>query len=694
MEEIETLQSPSDVSLELVPCAICSRTFLPASLLKHSKVCEKNARKKRKIFDSLKQRIEGTDLAEFHQKSYLKSKQHEEPEPKLIKNNWKQKHMQLVEAIRAAKGTNNEQTENNEMKYQKRKSANIGTPTNTRCPSCDRNFGPKAYDRHVEWCKEKRTSEIHKSPASMLAKERLEARIKYKVPPLCKAKKITVKEKYSPTQNSPRNMKSASACTLDRSPSVRKSKNSIQRGGDSSQDEYLEKKVGDIGVKQVVSERILKDEVKNQNSKYDPFVSAERQFMELLECDDFKPFKPTKTSPITPKLQSPKPTQKLHQKIHYHQDKQKLEKSKNAIPNNKRASVIDPPLDFRDRLSMLNDDFDLIENLINENFTKTTTFHKNNEVNKKLNVFSQKFSDELNTIDPKLINETDNLSIPDHFDQNYEGSPTSTSTLNCFDTFLNGTEIKLNESMSMLEDVSNSFLEDKDLDEVLIALKSPDTYDKQRKVSEKVSKLPKKSSDKSKLLNSSAGCSAKKKNLSSLKRSISLLDQKPKPLKNKQDVQNYFNEQEKNSAKVIIHSIEAQKPPPLIMNDELFSVDDDMYEEYKKYEELYLKEREEELRKEEIDEEDNRNSKISADSAYGSLTRKSTPKTRARSTKLAPLDKHKILPDSPSSSSSESSPIPSNVPLKMSKFCHECGSKYPLAAAKFCVECGIKRLVL
>jgi len=29
---------------------------------------------------------------------------------------------------------------------------------------------------------------------------------------------------------------------------------------------------------------------------------------------------------------------------------------------------------------------------------------------------------------------------------------------------------------------------------------------------------------------------------------------------------------------------------------------------------------------------------------------------------------------------------------KLSKFCHECGTKYPVENAKFCCECGMKRL--
>lgn len=31
---------------------------------------------------------------------------------------------------------------------------------------------------------------------------------------------------------------------------------------------------------------------------------------------------------------------------------------------------------------------------------------------------------------------------------------------------------------------------------------------------------------------------------------------------------------------------------------------------------------------------------------------------------------------------------------RMSKFCHECGSKFPFESAKFCVECGVRRLAV
>lgn len=81
------------------------------------KVCERNATRKRKIFDSLKQRVEGTDLAPFHQPTFLKKNNENQPQitqpvsapvngnnTQRSQSKWKEKHEELVQAIRAAKG--------------------------------------------------------------------------------------------------------------------------------------------------------------------------------------------------------------------------------------------------------------------------------------------------------------------------------------------------------------------------------------------------------------------------------------------------------------------------------------------------------------------------------------------------------------------------------------------------------------
>lgn len=60
------------------------------------------------------------------------------------------------------------------------------SPQTEQCPYCDRQFGVKAYDRHVEWCKEKSliNSIKNSNGSSSVAKDRLEARTKYRAPGL------------------------------------------------------------------------------------------------------------------------------------------------------------------------------------------------------------------------------------------------------------------------------------------------------------------------------------------------------------------------------------------------------------------------------------------------------------------------------------------------------------------------------
>ncbi|GLG92454.1 Uncharacterized protein GBIM_00152 [Gryllus bimaculatus] len=97
-------------------------------------------------------------------------------------------HLEFVAAIRAARGVEPVSTKS---------SSAVSKSSNEKCPHCDRNFGPKAFDRHIEWCKEQK-ARIPKSPASLIqAKERLEARTKYRAPPLAKSKRTLTREKYA-----------------------------------------------------------------------------------------------------------------------------------------------------------------------------------------------------------------------------------------------------------------------------------------------------------------------------------------------------------------------------------------------------------------------------------------------------------------------------------------------------------------
>ncbi|KAL5279079.1 hypothetical protein ACFFRR_003602 [Megaselia abdita] len=125
------------------------------------------------------------------------------------------------------------------------------SPQTEQCPYCDRQFGVKAFDRHVEWCKEKSLINSIKNSncSSSAAKDRLEARTKYRAPGL-KTKRSLTRDKYS----------APSASEVTRStPKINMSTSCM----------------------------LPKAEYKQQ--EYDPFESAKRQLQELCGGEIEKP---------------------------------------------------------------------------------------------------------------------------------------------------------------------------------------------------------------------------------------------------------------------------------------------------------------------------------------------------------------------------------------------------------------------
>ncbi|XP_036142850.1 uncharacterized protein LOC105833680 [Monomorium pharaonis] len=175
----------------LLPCAICARTFMPQSLEKHARICERAAAKKRKPFDSAKQRIQGTELAEFLPKQEVRRHHQDE---RTIRSSWKKTHDDFLRTIREARGDVMDSTK----QYNSLTTSGAPTRANEKgtCPTCNRQFGIKAYDRHVAWCKD-RVTRMPMSPATNIAKERLEARMRYRAPTL-KNRRAINREKYSP----------------------------------------------------------------------------------------------------------------------------------------------------------------------------------------------------------------------------------------------------------------------------------------------------------------------------------------------------------------------------------------------------------------------------------------------------------------------------------------------------------------
>ncbi|XP_015039603.2 uncharacterized protein [Drosophila pseudoobscura] len=223
--------NPSD----LTPCPCCSRTFNLNALRKHVVVCEKIS-KKRNTFDSSRQRREGTALS-----TYVLPKNFGLPNaekvsgvhtptagsrdpvgtgskiptdsvgsPLPIRRN---SQTDLVRStarasVRRAGGTatgtgaaaTSPAGDPNHVPARDRSLAKrIKGVASEHCPHCERNFNVKAFDRHVEWCKEKAiqaTIKLANTQETSKAKERLDARKQYR-PPNLKTKRSINRNKYS-----------------------------------------------------------------------------------------------------------------------------------------------------------------------------------------------------------------------------------------------------------------------------------------------------------------------------------------------------------------------------------------------------------------------------------------------------------------------------------------------------------------
>ncbi|CAL8104699.1 unnamed protein product [Calicophoron daubneyi] len=150
MTEFDEDDGPTD----LYPCKICGRSFAEAVLKKHKVVCAKNAKHKRKVFDSSKQRQQGLEAPE--QKN-LPSSVQKEREFKLAqieqrKKQWRQKHQEFINSIRAAR----------EFTEAKKTGAPLPPPpppsvdpSLIQCEFCGRRFSEQAAERHIKFCEEK-----------------------------------------------------------------------------------------------------------------------------------------------------------------------------------------------------------------------------------------------------------------------------------------------------------------------------------------------------------------------------------------------------------------------------------------------------------------------------------------------------------------------------------------------------------
>lgn len=136
--------------IKTYPCDQCGRKFKQESLGKHRKVC-KNITKPRKIFDSGRQRADGSDVNYKKTKETLKVQIAGEKPIEAVKNtsNWREKHNEFIRSIRAAKGV----TEAIRTGAPLPKFEPSAVPSDyVNCQFCRRNFNRNAAERHIPFC--------------------------------------------------------------------------------------------------------------------------------------------------------------------------------------------------------------------------------------------------------------------------------------------------------------------------------------------------------------------------------------------------------------------------------------------------------------------------------------------------------------------------------------------------------------
>ncbi|KAJ8010842.1 hypothetical protein DPEC_G00079330 [Dallia pectoralis] len=156
MECYEDLEEALPSNEDLIPCKICGRSFFGKVLKKHTPICQKAAAKKRKVFDSGRQRAEGTEISTIKpikpkSLSSTSSARAVKVEPPKKQSNWRKKHEDFIATIRAAKGITQIMKEGGPLPPPPPPSYD---PDYIQCPYCERRFSENAADRHLKFCKE------------------------------------------------------------------------------------------------------------------------------------------------------------------------------------------------------------------------------------------------------------------------------------------------------------------------------------------------------------------------------------------------------------------------------------------------------------------------------------------------------------------------------------------------------------
>ncbi|XP_078413615.1 zinc finger C2HC domain-containing protein 1A-like [Cetorhinus maximus] len=132
----------TEQNLNLVPCRNCGRSFEPSNLERHEPICSKAANKKKRVFNSYKQRASGTGVSSVRGPPAAK---HSPPV-----SHWRQQHEDFINSIRSARLATDAVKKGLPLPPPPPASIN---PDYVECPYCNRRFNETAAERHINFCK-------------------------------------------------------------------------------------------------------------------------------------------------------------------------------------------------------------------------------------------------------------------------------------------------------------------------------------------------------------------------------------------------------------------------------------------------------------------------------------------------------------------------------------------------------------
>ncbi|XP_059477463.1 uncharacterized protein LOC132197888 isoform X2 [Neocloeon triangulifer] len=140
----------------MAECNLCGRRFADDRIGKHEEICRKTKQKKRKTFDPVKMRTQGTE-AETFVKSAGKSRgpavaaKKQQPKSEASKGNWRKKHEDFIETIRQARMVKQIMDAGGKLSDLPPPKP-MDTSDYVQCPHCSRRFSEGAAERHIPRC--------------------------------------------------------------------------------------------------------------------------------------------------------------------------------------------------------------------------------------------------------------------------------------------------------------------------------------------------------------------------------------------------------------------------------------------------------------------------------------------------------------------------------------------------------------